>query len=454
MPVVQPAEMWQETGRWEKTGPSCCASRTGTSATSSCGRPPRRSITDIARKELRSYKQLPVNLYHIQTKFRDEVRPRFGVMRSREFIMKDAYSFDVDKAGDAEVVPGDVRRLWPHLHADGAQVPRGRGRHRRDRRQRVARVPGARRFGRGRDRLVPRVRLRGQCRARRGGRASRRRGPPRASRCRRCPRPGKSTCEEVAELLGLPLARTVKCIMLVRRDGASVHMLLDPRRSHAATRSRSPRCRASAGFRWASDAEIVAATGCKPGYLGPVGIPADMPLDRRPHGRGHGRFRLRRQRGRFPPARRQLRPRLPRAGPASPTSATSSRATRRPTARGRSRSSAASRSATSSRWATVYSEAHGCNLSRRRRSIAGHGDGLLRDRRHPRRRRGDRAEPRRPGYHLAAAAGAVHRRDRPRRVRPQRGRQGARRPAARRAGGGRHRGAARRPGRASWRDVC
>src|SRR5499427_10978535 len=99
MPVVQPAEMWQESGRWAKYGPELLRLKDRHDRDFVVQPTSEEVITDIARKELRSYKQLPVNLYHIQTKFRDEVRPRFGVMRSREFIMKDAYSFDADQAG-------------------------------------------------------------------------------------------------------------------------------------------------------------------------------------------------------------------------------------------------------------------------------------------------------------------------------------------------------------------
>ena len=91
-----------------------------TSATSASARPHEEVITDIARKEIRSYRQLPVNFYQIQTKFRDEIRPRFGVMRAREFMMKDAYSFDADDDEPAARVPGDVRRLRAHLHAPRA----------------------------------------------------------------------------------------------------------------------------------------------------------------------------------------------------------------------------------------------------------------------------------------------------------------------------------------------
>src|SRR6476469_9115992 len=97
MPVVQPADMWQESGRWAKYGPELLRLKDRHDRDFIVQPTSEEVITDIARKELRSYKQLPLNLYHIQTKSRDEVRPRFGVMRSREFIMKDAYSFDRDE---------------------------------------------------------------------------------------------------------------------------------------------------------------------------------------------------------------------------------------------------------------------------------------------------------------------------------------------------------------------
>ena len=99
MPAVQPAELWQESGRWDKYGPLLLRMQDRHARDYCFGPTHEEVITDIARRELRSYKQLPVNFYQIQTKFRDEIRPRFGVMRSREFIMKDAYSFDIDQAG-------------------------------------------------------------------------------------------------------------------------------------------------------------------------------------------------------------------------------------------------------------------------------------------------------------------------------------------------------------------
>jgi prolyl-tRNA synthetase len=99
MPSVHPAELWQETGRWEQYGPLLLRMSDRHEREFCYGPTHEEVITDIARRELRSYKQLPINYYQVQTKFRDEIRPRFGVMRSREFIMKDAYSFDIDEAG-------------------------------------------------------------------------------------------------------------------------------------------------------------------------------------------------------------------------------------------------------------------------------------------------------------------------------------------------------------------
>jgi prolyl-tRNA synthetase len=99
MPSIQPAELWQESGRWEHFGPELLRLNDRHERAFCVGPTHEEVITDIARREVRSYKQMPLNLYQIQTKFRDEVRPRFGVMRAREFVMKDAYSFDIDRQG-------------------------------------------------------------------------------------------------------------------------------------------------------------------------------------------------------------------------------------------------------------------------------------------------------------------------------------------------------------------
>ena len=97
MPVVQPAELWQESGRWEKYGPELARLKDRHEREFCLGPTHEEIITDLARAEIKSYKQLPINYYQIQTKFRDEIRPRFGVMRAREFLMKDAYSFHLDQ---------------------------------------------------------------------------------------------------------------------------------------------------------------------------------------------------------------------------------------------------------------------------------------------------------------------------------------------------------------------
>jgi prolyl-tRNA synthetase len=109
MPAVQPAELWQESGRWDEYGPLLLRMHDRHEREYCFGPTHEEVITDIARRELRSYKQLPINFYQVQTKFRDEIRPRFGVMRSREFIMKDAYSFDLDEDG--------MRIAYQKMHA-------------------------------------------------------------------------------------------------------------------------------------------------------------------------------------------------------------------------------------------------------------------------------------------------------------------------------------------------
>src|SRR6202048_86921 len=102
IPTVQPAELWKESGRWSKYGPELLRFKDRHDREFVSGPTHEEVITDIARRELRSYKQLPVNFYQIQFKFRDEIRPRFGVMRAREFLMKDAYSFHADEASLAQ----------------------------------------------------------------------------------------------------------------------------------------------------------------------------------------------------------------------------------------------------------------------------------------------------------------------------------------------------------------
>ncbi len=171
MPVIQPAELWQESGRWEKMGPLMLRLQDRQKRDFIVGPTHEEVITDIVRREIRSYKQMPVNFYQIQTKFRDEIRPRFGVMRAREFVMKDAYSFDADEAGmlrSYRIMHEAYSRIFTRMGLQFRAVDADSG---RDRRCAVVRIPGAGRFRRGRHRVQQRLGLRGQRRKGRGARA-------------------------------------------------------------------------------------------------------------------------------------------------------------------------------------------------------------------------------------------------------------------------------------------
>jgi prolyl-tRNA synthetase len=274
MPVIQPAELWQESGRWGKYGPELLRLKDRHERDFVVQPTSEEVITDIARKELSSYKQLPINFYHIQTKFRDEVRPRFGVMRSREFIMKDAYSFDADKES--------LKRSYKIMYDAYTRIFTRMGLAFRAVQADTGNIGGfaSHEFqvlaDSGEDAIAycatsdyaANVEL-----AEALAPATTR--PPPAEPMQKVATPGQSTCEEVAVLLGLPLSRTVKCLMVLAQD--RVQMLL-VRGDHAGNEVKIGKLPGFAPWRWANDAEIVAATGCKPGYLGPVGMRKEMPL--------------------------------------------------------------------------------------------------------------------------------------------------------------------------------
>jgi prolyl-tRNA synthetase len=263
MPAVQPAELWQESGRWEKYGPELLRCKDRHQRDFVIGPTHEEVITDVVRKEVKSYRQLPLHFYQVQVKFRDEIRPRFGVMRGREFLMKDGYSFHTsfdDLQREYRNMFDTYTRIFDRL---GPEVPGRRRRHRLDRRHRLARVPRPCRLGRGRARLLPGLRLRSQRRT--GGSAgaggeSARHGSP----CRRSRRPGKPAARTWPSFLGV-----------AERDGqgdrhradAGVEgnpaVCADP----AARRSQPERnqgAEALGEFRFARDDEIVAALGCSP----------------------------------------------------------------------------------------------------------------------------------------------------------------------------------------------
>jgi prolyl-tRNA synthetase len=279
MPVVQPAELWQETGRWAKYGPELLRFKDRHERDFVFQPTSEEVITDIARKDLRSYKQLPVNFYHIQTKFRDEIRPRFGVMRSREFVMKDAYSFDVDQAAmlkSYQAMYDAYTRIFTRMGLTFRSVAADTGPIGGSASHEFQVLADS-----GEDAIAwspasdyaANVEL-AEAIAPAPSRAAA------AEPMQKVPTPGKETCEDVALLLNLPLKRTVKCIMLATdAEGQPVRIwMLLIRGDHALNEIKTSKIPGLEAFRWASEAEIVAATGCPPGYLGPVGIPKEITL--------------------------------------------------------------------------------------------------------------------------------------------------------------------------------
>jgi prolyl-tRNA synthetase len=289
MPVVQPAELWMESGRWYKMGPELARLKDRHERDFVIQPTSEEVIADIVREQLKSYKQLPVNFYHIQTKFRDERRPRFGLMRGREFTMKDAYSFDRDDAGgmasyramyDAYVRIFDRMGLtFRAVAADTGNIG-GKASHEfqviADTGEDAIAYCPASDYAANIE-MAEAVSLI-------GGRA------PATEAMRKVPTPGKERCEDVAELLGVPLTQTVKSIVLAvdRRDdrgGATTVeiWLLLVRGDHDLNEVKAGKVQGLAGgFRFATEAEIRSHFGCPPGYLGPIGtrLPVGIVADR------------------------------------------------------------------------------------------------------------------------------------------------------------------------------
>jgi prolyl-tRNA synthetase len=279
MPVVQPAELWQETGRFEKMGPELLRIQDRHERDFVIQPTSEEVVTDIARQELRSYKQLPKNLYQIQTKFRDERRPRFGLMRGREFIMKDAYSFDRDQAASKasyETMAQAYRRIFDRFGLRYRAVAADSGAIGGDLSEEFQVIAAT-----GEDAIVycPDSEYaanmeKAEALAPKGPR------PTAAQAMQKTPTPGKSTCEQVADLLKVPLATTVKSLVLATDKldaqgavvGSQVWLLL-VRGDHDMNEIKVGKVPGlDAGFRFATIPEIEAHFGTKPGYLGPIGL--------------------------------------------------------------------------------------------------------------------------------------------------------------------------------------
>ncbi|MFP8834547.1 proline--tRNA ligase [Hydrogenophaga sp. XSHU_21] len=289
MPVVQPAEYWQETGRFEKMGPELLRIKDRHDRDFVVQPTSEEVVTDVARQELRSYKLLPRNLYQIQTKFRDERRPRFGLMRGREFIMKDAYSFDRDEAGakaSYQVMAAAYRRIFDRFGLRYRAVAADSGAIGGDLSEEFQVIAAT-----GEDAIVycpgsdyAANMEKAEALAPQGAR------PAAANPLVRTPTPGRATCAEVADLLGVPLARTVKSLVLatdtLNEAGEPVKSqlwLLLLRGDHDMNEVKVGKVPGlDKGFRFATVPEIEAHFGCKPGYLGPIGLrlPVNLVVDR------------------------------------------------------------------------------------------------------------------------------------------------------------------------------
>lgn len=289
MPVVQPAELWQETGRFQAMGPELLRIRDRHDRDFVVQPTSEEVVTDIARQELRSYKQLPKNLYQVQTKFRDERRPRFGLMRGREFIMKDAYSFDRDQAGakrSYEVMAQAYRRIFDRFGLRYRAVAADSGAIGGDLSEEFQVIAAT-----GEDAIVycpdsdyAANMEKAEAQAPAGPR------PAAARPMTKVPTPGKATCQEVATLLGVPLETTVKSLVLATDEldergevKKSQVWLLLVRGDHDMNEIKVGKVPGlDAGFRFATVPEIIDHFGTKPGYLGPIGLkkPVKIVADR------------------------------------------------------------------------------------------------------------------------------------------------------------------------------
>jgi prolyl-tRNA synthetase len=277
MPAVIPAELWQETGRWDVFGPQMLKIKDRHERDFCFGPTHEEVITDLARREIKSYRQLPINFYQIQTKFRDEIRPRFGVMRAREFVMKDAYSFHSDFASlqqTYQVMHETYSRIFTRLGLQFRAVAADTG---------AIGGTGSHEFhvlaDSGEDAIAfcpssdfaANVEL-----AEAVSPATPRPAPGKAME--KVHTPGKHSIEEVSAFLKVDPARTVKTLIVEGKDGL-VALLL--RGDHSLNEVKAGKLiQLGGGVTFATDAAIRAALGCAPGSIGPLGLTIPIIADR------------------------------------------------------------------------------------------------------------------------------------------------------------------------------
>ncbi|GLR26096.1 proline--tRNA ligase [Limnobacter litoralis] len=279
MPAVQPAELWQESGRWEKYGPELLRLKDRHQRDFVIGPTHEEVITDVVRKEVKSYRQLPLNLYQIQSKFRDEIRPRFGVMRGREFIMKDAYSFDRNQ--EAALKTYDImyeayQRIFTRLGLNFRAVAADTGSIGGNRSHEFHVIADT-----GEDAIAycpasdyaANVELaEAVCNFSR---------PDATQNLQKVSTPNVTACVDVASLLGCELNKTVKSVVFANRteteEGVMVQLILAlVRGDHEVNDIKLGKLAGVVELSLASDEQIQAAFGCTPGYLGPVGVSSQI----------------------------------------------------------------------------------------------------------------------------------------------------------------------------------
>lgn len=276
MPAVQPAELWQETGRWDVFGPQMLKIKDRHQREFCFGPTHEEVITDIARREIKSYRQLPFTFYQIQTKFRDEIRPRFGVMRAREFIMKDAYSFHAGIASLEKtygIMHDTYRRIFTRMGLKFRAVTADTG---------AIGGSGSHEFhvlaDSGEDTIVfcpdsdyaANIEMAESLRPIKSREAAN-------GIMRKVETTGIKTCQEVAAFLNLPVEHTVKTLAVIASGG--MHLLL-LRGDHYLNETKIRKIPFLADFRLATEAEILAETGSLPGYIGPAGLKLPVIADR------------------------------------------------------------------------------------------------------------------------------------------------------------------------------
>jgi prolyl-tRNA synthetase len=280
MPSIHPAELWEESGRWQAMGPELLRLKDRHERDYVYGPTHEEVIVYHARQDIRSYRQLPVNFYQIQTKFRDEIRPRFGVMRAREFIMKDAYSFHMDEA--------DLAREYDNMREAYSRIFTRTGVSFRIVKADPGNIGGSRSeefhvlANSGEDLLA--VADGGDYAANVEAAETRPAGarPAPSAMPQDVATPTQKTCEDVAALLRIPLQRTIKLIVVHARAGGLVALAL--RGDHdlnPVKATRHPHVKAPLTL--ASDEEIRGAFGAQPGFLGPMGAKVPVVADYAAH---------------------------------------------------------------------------------------------------------------------------------------------------------------------------